>query len=251
MAATTNVLITGCNRGLGKGLLTTYLSRSNHVVVGAVRDINPSLSASLDALPKGQNTKLILFKLDSASTTDASKLVETIKSTFHIGHLDIVIANAGISNYFGKARVTPAEEMLSHYTVNTLGPLLLFQATAPLLDHGSNPKFVTISSGAGSISGMDKLKVENTAYGASKCALNFVTRKIHMENEGIIAFPINPGWLRTDLGNHAAAGAGMEQAPVSLEDGIKGVVDQIDKATRESSSGKFLGGQDPDTVLGW
>jgi norsolorinic acid ketoreductase len=216
-----------------------------------VRDVNPSLSASLDALPKGHNTRLVLLKLDSASTTDASALVETIKSTFRIGHLDIVIANAGISNYFGSARVTPPAEMLSHYTVNTLGPLLLFQATASLLDLGSNPRFVAISSGAGSISGMDNLKVENTAYGASKCALNFVTRKIHMENEGIIAFPINPGWLRTDLGNHAAAGAGMEQAPVPVEDGIRGVVDRIDKATREMTSGRFMSGQDTDTFLGW
>ncbi|KAH7418082.1 hypothetical protein BKA64DRAFT_635229 [Cadophora sp. MPI-SDFR-AT-0126] len=250
MAATTNVLITGCNRGIGRGLLTIYLSRPNHVVVGTARDINPALSANLDAIPKGENSRLIMLKLDSASTTDASKVVETLKSDYQISHLDIVIANAGISSYFGPARITPPEEMLSHYTVNTLGPLLLFQATAPLLDCGSNPKFVAISSGAGSISGMDNLKVENTAYGASKCALNFVTRKIHMENPGIIAFPINPGWLRTDLGNHAATGAGMEQAPVSVEDGIRGVVDKIDNATREFSSGKFLSGQD-DATLGW
>ena len=216
-----------------------------------MRDVHSSSSSALNALAKGRNSRLILLKLDSASITDASALIETIKSDFHIDHLDIVIANAGISNYFGKARITPAEEMLSHYTVNTMGPLLLFQATAPLLDHGLNPKFVAISSGAGSISGMDKLKVENTAYGASKCALNFVIRKIHMENEGIIAFPINPGWLRTDLGNHAATGAGMEQAPVSVEDGIRGVVDQIDRATRELTSGKFMSAQDGDTPLSW
>ncbi|KAL2074287.1 hypothetical protein VTL71DRAFT_8065 [Oculimacula yallundae] len=249
--STTVVLITGCNRGIGKGLLTTYLSRPNHIVVGAVRNVDSLSSANLVLLPKGQDSRLILLKLDSESISDASDLVEALKSTHQINHLDIVIANAGISNYFGKARITPAEEMLSHYTVNTMAPLLLFQATAPLLDHGSNPKFVAISSGAGSISGMDKLKVENTAYGASKCALNFVIRKIHMENEGIIAFPINPGWLRTDLGNHAATGAGMEQAPVSVEDGIKGVIDQIDRATRESTSGRFMSAQDGNTALPW
>ena len=216
-----------------------------------MRDVNSTSLSTLSTLAKGQNSKLILLKLESASITDAADLVKTIKSDFNIDHLDIVIANAGISNYFGKARVTPPEEMLSHYTINTLGPLLLFQATVPLLDHGSTPKFVAISSGAGSISGMDKLKVENTAYGASKCALNFVIRKIHMENEGIIAFPINPGWLRTDLGNHAATGAGMEQAPVSVEDGIRGVVDQIDRATRELTSGKFMSAQHGDIPLSW
>ncbi|KAK0112937.1 hypothetical protein ONS95_014655 [Cadophora gregata] len=250
MVSNTTVLITGCNRGIGRGLLEIYLSRADHDIIGTARHTSPSLLAELDAIPKGKNTRLILLKLDSASTTDASSVVEALKSTYQVTHIDTVIANAGISNYFGPARDTPPEEMLSHYTVNTMGPLLLFQATASLLDLSSNPKFVTISSGAGSISGTDHLKVENTAYGASKCALNFVTRKIHMENPGIIAFPINPGWLRTDLGNHAATGAGMEQAPVSVDDGIKGVVAKIDNATREFTSGKFLSGQD-DTILSW
>lgn len=237
--------------GIGRGLLKAYLSRPNYTVIGAVRDLNSPSSTSLGSISKGQDTRLILLKLDSTSPTDALDLSKTLKSTFQISSLDIVIANAGISNYFGTARVTPAEEMLSHYTVNTLGPLLLFQATAPLLDLSPMPKFVIVSSGAGSISNMDTLKVENTAYGASKCAANFVARKIHMENEGLIAFPINPGWLRTDLGNHAAAGVGMEQAPVTVEDGVKGVVDKIDKATREETSGRFVSGQDGDAPLSW
>merc|ERR1711964_501797 len=218
MVATTNVLITGCNRGIGNGLLTTYLPRPNHVVIGTARGINSSLSAYLNTIPKGENSRLILLKLDSASTTDASNAVGALKLEHQISHLDIVIANAGISSYFGPARITPPAEMISHFTVNTMGPLLLFQATAPLLDCSSD--------------------------------LNFVTRKIHMENPGIIAFPINPGWLRTDLGNHAATGAGMEQAPISVVDGISGVVDKIDHATRASTSGKFLSGQD-DTTLSW
>jgi norsolorinic acid ketoreductase len=93
--------------------------------------------------------------------------------------------------------------MTEHFNINVVAPLLLFQATQPLLLKSVNgpPKFVTISSGAGSISGVEALKVENTAYGSSKAALNFVTRRIHVENPGIVAFPLNPGWLRTDVHN--------------------------------------------------
>jgi len=89
--------------------------------------------------------------------------------------------------------------MADHFAVNTIAPLLLFQATAPLLNSAATPKFVVLSSGAGSISDVDKLPVENTAYGASKAAVNFVTRRIHYENPNLIAFPINPGWLQTDV----------------------------------------------------
>merc|ERR1711939_267134 len=120
MVATTNVLITGCNRGIGNGLLTTYLSRPNHVVIGTARGINSSLSAYLNTIPKGENSRLILLKLDSASTTDASNAVGALKLEHQISHLDIVIANAGISSYFGPARITPPAEMISHFTVNTM-----------------------------------------------------------------------------------------------------------------------------------
>lgn len=89
--------------------------------------------------------------------------------------------------------------MYDHFTVNSVAPLLLFQATWPLLQKSANPKFVGISSGAGSLTMVAQLKVENTAYGASKAALNFVVRRIHAENPGLVAFVINPGWLQTDV----------------------------------------------------
>lgn len=166
--------------------------------------------------------------------------MEALGSQHGIEKLDLVIANAGISKYFGKASVTPVQEMLDHFTINAVGPLLLFQATSSLLSASHEPKFVAISSGAGSIGGMDKLPVENTAYGSSKTALNFITRRIHFENSHLIAFSINPGWLQTDLGNHAAQSSGMSEAPVAVEDGVHGIVDVIDKATRENTSGRFL-----------
>jgi NAD(P)-dependent dehydrogenase (short-subunit alcohol dehydrogenase family) len=37
-------------------------------------------------------------------------------------------------------------------------------------------------------------------YSASKAALNSLTRKIHFENEWLVAFPLNPGPVATDMG---------------------------------------------------
>ena len=42
------------------------------------------------------------------------------------------------------------------------------------------------------------------------------------------------------MGNYGAAAHGMTEAPVEVEDGVKGIVSQIDKATREDTSGKFV-----------
>ena len=180
-------------------LLSRYLLRSNHIVIAGLRDPSSSSSQELRSIPCGNGSRVILAKIDSASETDATDAVEALTSEHSITKLDLVIANAGISKYFGKATVTSAKEMLDHFSINTLAPLLLFQATAPLLRASYDPKFVVLSSGAGSLSQVDKLPVENTAYGASKAAVNFVVRRIHYENPQLVAFSINPGWLQTDV----------------------------------------------------
>ncbi|KAH7141040.1 hypothetical protein EDB81DRAFT_844025 [Dactylonectria macrodidyma] len=194
-----DVLITGANRGIGKALFKAFASRPNHTVIAGVRDPGSESSKVLQSLTFGRGSRAILVKIDSASEADFPKAVETLRSQYSVEKLDLVIANAGISKYFGKASVTPVQEMMDHFTINAVGPLLLFQATSSLLSASPAPKFVTISSGAGSIGGMDKLPVENTAYGSSKTALNFITRRIHFENSHLIAFSINPGWLQTEL----------------------------------------------------
>ncbi|KAJ5657309.1 uncharacterized protein N7484_000958 [Penicillium longicatenatum] len=235
-----HILITGANRGIGKCLLSTYLSRTNHSVIAALRDPASSSSKELQSLPRGRDSELILVKLDSAKEADATVAVQYLLSKHNIQKLDVVVANAGISAYFGKATVTPAKEMYEHFKINTVAPLLLFQATASLLNSAETPRFIVISSSAGSLSGVKNLPVENTAYGTSKAGVNFVTRRIHYENPALIAFSINPGWLQTDLGNHAARGIGMAAAPVPVNVGVNGIIEQIDNSTRDRDSGKFL-----------
>jgi NAD(P)-dependent dehydrogenase (short-subunit alcohol dehydrogenase family) len=38
-----------------------------------------------------------------------------------------------------------------------------------------------------------------TAYGTSKAALNLSTKNIHLEKEGLIAFPIHPRYILSIL----------------------------------------------------
>jgi NAD(P)-dependent dehydrogenase (short-subunit alcohol dehydrogenase family) len=83
----------------------------------------------------------------------------------------------------------PLASMREHFEVNTLGPLVLFQATYPLLKVSTaSPKFVPVSSGAGSLEFGSKLPMKQIAYGTSKAALNYLTRKLRMENDGLGAF---------------------------------------------------------------
>ena len=74
-----------------------------------------------------------------------------------------------------------------------IGPLALFQVVLPLLQISTKlEQFVTVSSPIGSIGGMGPDPAPMAAYGASKAALNYLTRKIHFEYGCLISFPVSP-----------------------------------------------------------
>jgi norsolorinic acid ketoreductase len=81
------------------------------------------------------------------------------------------------------------DTLLSEFTVNAIGPLVLFNAFSSLLDAaGGEAKFVVISSAAGSIT--DAVPFALNSYGTSKAAVNFLTKKIDMESPKVTAFPM-------------------------------------------------------------
>jgi norsolorinic acid ketoreductase len=142
--------------GIGLGLLTKYVSRPNTVVIAAVRDPSNSSSKALSSVSTGNNSKVIVSKIDSYSLADTKNAVETLKTKHGISHLDIVIANAGVSKTYATATKIPLEEAQYHFEANTFGPMLLFQAVLPLLEAAPRPKFVIVSSVFASMGDMDK-----------------------------------------------------------------------------------------------
>jgi norsolorinic acid ketoreductase len=75
-----------------------------------------------------------------------------------------------------------------------IGNIILFRAGLTLLATSKkSPKFMITSSAAGSINGQDQQPVPNAVYGTSKAAVNWVAKKVHLENEHLVAFPVHPG----------------------------------------------------------
>lgn len=185
-------LITGANRGIGRGLTSAFLARPNTTVIAAVRDPSHPTSQSFHSLPTGPSSKLITVKLDSASPTDPQTAVTHLQDQ-GITHLDVVIANAGISKDFSRVHEVPIHSLKEHIDVNALGPVYLFQAVYPLLQKSNRPIFVGVGSPLGSIGGMEMRPYPSAAYGPSKAMLHWIVRKIHFENEGFVSFVLDPG----------------------------------------------------------
>jgi len=225
--------ITGANRGIGLEL--AKLAASNgHEVFATSR--NPSKSTELNALA-ASNPKVHVVKLESTSAADAAAAAKFVEQT--TGGLDVVVANAGIASNFEKSESLDIAALEEHLRVNTIGPVIIFQALYPLLLKRQTRKFVPVSTAGGSIGVMFPPPL--TAYGSSKAALNYITKSIHKEHseEGLIAFPIHPGMVDTDMGKGAAALFGMETMPMSALQSAEAVYNVVDTATAEQG-GKFL-----------
>jgi len=148
MAPPTIVLITGANRGIGRGLLELYLARPNHLVVAAVRDPNHATAKELSGLSKAGDTSLVVIKLDLTVPSDPVAAVETLSATHGVKHVDILVANAGIATKWVKVSEVTPEDIQDHVDVNVHGFVLLFQAFYPVLQKAKDPKWVTIGSSA-------------------------------------------------------------------------------------------------------
>ncbi|TGO48989.1 hypothetical protein BCON_0224g00170 [Botryotinia convoluta] len=214
MSNTKTYIITGANRGLGRGLLEALVQRPSTTVIAGVRDLSSASSKSLFNTSTATDSRIIPLEISSTDDLSPSQAVAALQNTHGITSIDVVIANAGISQYYGKVSETPLSEVRNHFEVKTIRVLTLYQTTLPLLLKSPNPVFV-----------------------AFKVALNYMVRKIHFENEKLTAFVLTPGWVQTEMGNAGATAMGLESAPVKIEESIKGMLEKIDNATREGTSG--------------
>ncbi|KAL4957459.1 hypothetical protein BDW69DRAFT_156141 [Aspergillus filifer] len=234
------VLVTGASRGIGKGLVAKYLAQDNTTVIATVRDTASAKTKELESLLFGNGSRLIIEKIIADDSQSALEAVSKLQTQHQITHIDIAIANAGICEHWGPLVEASEEDVLSHFEINTLGPLRLFKAVAPLLQNAKAPKFIYISTLLASIGFIGKMETLTGPYGMSKAAGNFMVRKIHAENEYLVTLAIDPGLVQTDLGDRAAQNYGLEKAPVTLEDCVNGAVAQIAKAEKSTTSGSFV-----------
>lgn len=150
--APTIVLITGANRGLGKGLLERYLAKPDHVVIAANRDPAHPTSQALSDLPKAPGSRLVVVKIDACVDQDPFDAVKELQGSHGIEYLDIVIANAGVSYIWPKVADLKIADLKGHIEPNVYGVITLYQATRPLLKKSSKePVFAPMGSTAGLI----------------------------------------------------------------------------------------------------
>ena len=219
-------LVTGANRGLGLEFVRQLLARGDHVVA-ACR--NPGKAAALNALAGEHPGRLHVLPLDVADPKSRASLVHDLPLVLGDDRLDLLVNNAGVLHSGERFGHVEAAILEDSFRTNAIGPFLLAQALAPLLNDGA--RIANLSSVMASIASRGEFR--SPSYCASKAAQNMLTVQLAqaVAARGIVVLALHPGWVQTEMGG--------EHATVPTADAVRGLLQVVDGAT-PAQSGSFL-----------
>ncbi len=218
-------LITGASKGLGVET-ALQLGEKGFTVIVTARTQQKSDEAATKL--KTKDIDALGVQLDVNSSKDINSLVSFLTERF--GKLDVLVNNAGVQLDFpgfmpGNSTETISMEILKQtFETNFFAPIALTQKLLPLLKKSDAGRIVNVSSIMGSLAlhedeGSPIYGIKLLAYNSSKTALNQFTLHLAeaLKDTSIKVNSAHPGWVKTDLGG--------EYAPMSIEDGVKTIVD--------------------------
>ncbi|WP_110208493.1 SDR family NAD(P)-dependent oxidoreductase [Nocardioides daejeonensis] len=214
------VVITGGSRGLGAGLVASYLE-SGDLVATCSRSITPEVEAWLaDPELAGR----VLFEpADLARREDADRFVKRVVEEW--GRVDVLINNAGVARD-GILGMFSDDDIDTVIDLNIKGTLYVTRAVSRRMLARRSGTIVNISSVVGR-SGYRGL----AAYSASKAALDGMTRALARElgSRGITVNAIASGYLRTEM-SHGLDEEQLQQIVRRTPSGRLGEPDDIARA---------------------
>lgn len=194
----TITFITGANKGLGYETARRLIAAGHEVWIGS-RDAGRAAEAVATLGAAGS------VQLDVTDDASAAAAAETLRGS--IGHLDVLINNAGIAGGRIPADETTAADFLRVYDTNVFGVVRVTHALLPLLEAAAAPAVINVSSGLGSFAAVtDPSRVEGQfstpVYASSKSAVTMLTVQFSKALPGIRFNAVDPGYTATDLNGH-------------------------------------------------
>ncbi|CAL1300184.1 unnamed protein product [Larinioides sclopetarius] len=162
----------------------------------------------------------MLIKMDVTNAAQIENARYLIEDLVRDKGLNLLINNAGV--YIRQSFPDTTEEnMLLHFTTNTVAPVMVLKAMFPLLQQAasytvgmnvcvSKAAVLNISSFGGSFqykpNNFGREKLLGFSSQISKAALNMAMKNIArtVEGQDILIVNMCPGWVKTDMGRNAA-----------------------------------------------
>ena len=202
----TVTLITGASRGLGLALARLLAQRGHRLVLTA-RTPAPLAAAAEELRPQ---TAVLALAGDVADAGHAERLIGAATEQF--GRIDTLVNNAST---VGPSPMPPLAEyplaaLEEVFRVNAAAPLRLAQLVLPGMQRRRRGLILNVSSDAGvnAYPGWG-------GYGASKAALEHVSRTLaaELEGSGVRVYVVDPGDMDTQMHREAEPGVDLSNLP--------------------------------------
>jgi NAD(P)-dependent dehydrogenase (short-subunit alcohol dehydrogenase family) len=201
------ILVTGASKGIGAAIVRCLGKAGAYVVAHYGADEKGVLDATSDI---ADSNKLIL-QSDFSNLDDVEKLWDAAERWR--GRIDVLINNAATMQWSGGFDQSLEDWDTAWDTtlqINVLAPARLLRRAAKHFAAGDGGTIVTISSWAAQ---KGVTNPDSIAYGSSKAAIHAATQTIAraFAKQGVLAYVIAPGVVRTRLSEQFAATQGGEQ----------------------------------------
>ena len=235
MSAAKVALVTGANKGIGYEIAAGLGALGHRVGVAARED--GRRETAVEKLRAG-GVDVFGVPLDVTSDESVRAAAELVEK--QIGHLDVLVNNAGIGGA-GPQDPTTLDLGVLHAVLDTnvFGVIRVTNALLPLLRRSTAPRIVNVSSNMGSLTLQTGPIM--AAYAPSKTFLNAVTVQYarRLAGTGILVNAACPGLVATDFTGHQGSRTPEQGAATPV---------RRQRGQADGPSGSFF---DDDGVVPW
>jgi NAD(P)-dependent dehydrogenase (short-subunit alcohol dehydrogenase family) len=184
-------LVTGASRGIGRALAVGLAAAGADVALSA-RDV--AALEQVRAEVEGLGRKAFVLPADVTDGDACRGLVDDAVAA--LGHLDVLVNNAGGSTFFGPLLDLRFSGWEKTMRLNVDSVVHLSQAAGRHMVARGGGSVINVSS----VAGLTATPMM-AAYGASKAAVISLTKTLAQEwgGSGVRVNALCPGWTRTDL----------------------------------------------------
>lgn len=186
-------LVTGANRGIGRGIAVALAKAGADVAVNFRANEDEAAAKAVCAEMERSGSRALAVKADVSLGNEVSNMVAAVRE--RLGDISILVNNAGISKPQPIAEITETDWDLIH-NVNLKSMFLVTQAVLPAMRNKRWGRIINLSSVAAQLGG-----IIGPHYAASKAGAIGLTHSYAslLAKEGITVNAIAPALIETDM----------------------------------------------------
>jgi NAD(P)-dependent dehydrogenase (short-subunit alcohol dehydrogenase family) len=244
------VVVVGGSRGIGLGIAQAYATAGASGIVLSGRTLSTLEDAARSVFKINPRAKILCQEGDICKEEEVKSLVEATEKAF--GRLDVLIINAGASTKLTEVRNDlknwpsgfiegPPSELERLWKLHVNAPYLLMHHFLPLLESTRDgaQAIIQVSSAAAHYTNADLMPVSYSLTKFSCTRMIELCHEGHHKN-GVVAYAIQPGGVKTDMAGSIPEGKGWENRLIDDVGLAGGFCVWLTKKKRDWLSGRYL-----------